>query len=52
MDYSKKELKHVHGISPKHKALKKKTSGYTGKKGEYSKTKQGNWHKVHPLDRV
>lgn len=37
----------------KGKALKKKMGEkYTGKKGEYTKTKQGNWHKVHPLDRV
>lgn len=33
------------------KKLAKKME-YTGKKGEYSKTgKQGNWMKVHPLDR-
>ena len=25
---------------------------YTSKKGEYSKTQQGNWMKVHPLDRI
>lgn len=27
-------------------------SKYTGKKSEYTKTKQGNFMKVHPLDRV
>lgn len=25
---------------------------YTGKKSEYTKTKQGNFMKVHPLDRI
>lgn len=27
-------------------------SKYTGKQSEYSKTKQGNFMKVHPLDRI
>lgn len=25
---------------------------YKGRRGEYTKTKQGNWQKVHPLDRI
>lgn len=29
-----------------------KNKKYTGKKGEYIKTKQGNFMKVHPLDKI
>ena len=29
-----------------------KCKGYTGRKGEYTKTQQGNFMKVHPLDRI
>ena len=43
--YTKKELKYIKDNG----GLKKPE--YTGKKGEYTKTKQGNWMKVHPLDR-
>ncbi len=25
---------------------------YKGRKSEYTKTKQSNWEKVHPLDRI
>jgi len=29
-----------------------KVPKYKGLKGEYTKTKQGKWMKVHPLDRI
>lgn len=40
-------------LVPKSKAKAlNKAKEYTGKKGEYSKSKQGNFMKVHPLDRI
>ena len=36
----------------KSKALKGEKKEYKGLKGEYSKTKQGNFMKIHPLDRI
>lgn len=29
-----------------------KDGPYTGRKGEYAKTKQGNFMKIHPLGRL